>query len=278
MSGLGAVGCTIKATKMATGHNYGDDCSWQSEDALTIRGVNGRIEVSEGADDVIAAEFRPFVLIADDATDSEEQNELDKLHGTVELDETSRTVTVETARDDDVLSSLGADITVSIPPNFDGPLRVEQNNGPVVVESAAHARGFTMVSENGSCDVGLGSARAVDLLCGFGDLTVNVPVIAQNFESATLRTGRGDIELRFPADGVFSVRALSNTGGSVDMSDAEASGCSVLVASESSKTAVCNGATEDDPVYDVTADAEQDAMLSHDILLRLGAPPSDSSD
>jgi hypothetical protein len=267
-----SAGCSIKATKLATGSGFSDQCDWQSEDALRIRSVNGRIDVRESSDDQIAAEFSPFVLIADDASASEEHNELEKLHGTLKLDEASRTITVETEREGQVLSSLGADIAVTIPEDFDGPLSIEQQNGPVTVESAARASRFSLTSQNGSCTVGLGLASVVDVECYFGDLTGVVPLVPEGFQTASLETGRGDIELRFPADYVFSVRAISKTGGQVDVTNAQDVGCDVLIASESSKTVVCNGATQEDPVYDVVADATPEAMLAHDVVLSFAEP------
>jgi hypothetical protein len=272
---LCAAGCSAKAAKLAIGRGFSDDCQWRSGDALTIRGINGRIDVREASGAEVTAEFRPFVLIADDATPSEERRELEKLHGTVELDESSRTINVETVREGQVLSSLGADITVFIPSEFDGPLSVQQKNGPVVISSAAHASRLGLVSDSGSCNVNVGAAGAFDIHCGFGDLTGMVPVIPQELETATFETGRGEVELRFPAHDVFSVRAISNTGGLVDIINAAEAGCDVLVASDSSKTAVCNGATQDDPVYNVTADTASEAVLAHDVVLSFGGP-SDS--
>ena len=269
-----SVGCSIKGTKLATGSGFGDECDWRSQDALSVRGINGRIDVREIGDDRIVAKFSPFVLIADDASPREERNELGKLHGTVKLDEASRTITVETEREGQVLSSLGADIAVSIPEDFDGPLSIRQENGPVTVESAALASRFSLISENGSCSVGAGFARAIDVECGFGDLTGVVPVVPEGFETADFATGRGDIDLRFPADYVFSVRALSKTGGRVEVTNAQDVGCDVLVASDSSKTVVCNGATQADPVYNVVADAAPDAMIAHDVVLSFAEPES----
>jgi len=265
-------GCSIKATKFATGRGFSDECDWRSEDALSIRGVNGRIEVRERSDDHIAAEFSPFVLIADDASASEEQIELEKLRGTLKLDEASRTITVETKREGPALSSLGADIAVSIPEAFDGLFSIEQENGTVTVESAARASRFSLISKNGSCSVGVGFARAIDVQCGFGDLAGFVPAVPEGFETARFLTGRGDIGLRFPADYVFSVRAISETGGQVDTTNAQDVGCDVLIASDSSKTVVCNGATQADPVYDVVADASAEAMLAHDVVLEFAEP------
>jgi hypothetical protein len=267
-----SVGCSIKATKLATGSGFGDECEWRSGDAVRIRGINGRIEVREIASERVVAEFSPFVLIADDASPREEHNELDKLHGTVKLDEASRTIVVETEREGQVLSSLGADIAVFIPEDFDGPLSIQQDDGPVTVESPARASRLRLTSNNGSCSVGVGFARTIDVECGFGDLTGVVPVVPEGFETASFLTGRGDIDLRFPADYVFSVRALSKTGGQVDVTNAEDVGCDVLVASDSSKTVVCNGATQADPVYEVVADAEPDAVLAHDVMLSFTEP------
>jgi hypothetical protein len=269
-------GCSIKATKLAEGGRFGDACAWRSEDTLLVRGINGRIVVRGLSDDQIVAEFSPFVLIADDATASEERNELEKLRGTVQVDEASRTITVETEREGEVLSSLGADITVSIPEEFDGPLRIEQENGPVAVESAARASRFSLISKNGPCSVGAGFARAIDVKCEFGDLTGSIGAIPEGFETARFATGRGDIKLRFPADDVYSVRAVSKTGGHVDTINAEDARCEVLVASDSSKTVVCNDATQADPVYEVMADSEPDAMLAHDVVLEFAEPETEA--
>lgn len=272
---LCGVACTVKATKLATGKGYSQETEWRSGDALVIRGINGTIDVRESSGDQVLAQFSPFVLIADDATAREVRHELDKLRGTIEVDESTRTITVETQREGQVLSSLGADVIVSIPEQFDGPLSIHQENGPVEVKGTGHASRFALVNENGSCDLNVGLATVIHVKCGFGDLTGAVPEVPESLETATFETGRGDIELRFPDDEVFSVRALSATGGLVDVTHAEQAGCSVLVASESSKTVVCNGATQNDPVYDVAADRAPEAAFTHDVVLLFGDPSGD---
>lgn len=261
-------GCTAKSTKRVVGSTSHLTEGWQTGDALVIDSINGRVQVSRGSGDAVVADFTPFVLIGYDATDEEEKQELEKLKPSLIRQDGERpTLIARTVRDGQVLSSLGADIDLSLPEAFDGSLEIRQNNGPIEVSSVGRASELIVNSENGSCEVSTGSASVVDVYCDSGSLYGSIGDIPADFASASLRTGRGNIQLVFPPGGVFVVQALSRSGGLVDVGTAEAAGCTVEAASDSSKTISCNGGTSEDPLYEVIADDDDGAQLMHDIEL-----------
>ena len=265
---LSSAGCTAKSTKRVTGSTSHQSQNWVSGDRVVIDSVNGSVEVSRGSGDTVAAAFTPFVLIGYDATDEEEKEELEKLKPSVDLleDEDPPTIQVKTVREGQVLLSLGADIDVQLPPAFDGILEIEQKNGPLEVNSVANAAELVVRSDNGSCEVHAGAARKIDVFCDSGGLAGSIGEIPEDFDSASLRTGRGNIKLDFPS-GRFIVQAYSKSGGIVDVGNAEEAGCTVDAAADSSKTILCGDAVDGDPLYVVTADDDDGAQLTHDIEL-----------
>jgi hypothetical protein len=263
-----SVGCTAKSTKRVTGSTTPKTGPWVPGDSVVIDSINGGIEVNRGSGDSVAADFTPFVLIGYDATDEEEKEELEKLKPTLTVlaDEDPPVILVKTVRQGQVLSSLGADIDVRLPAEFDGRLEILQNNGPLEVNSVAQASDLVVESDNGSCEVHAGGARMIDVFCDSGGLTGSIGEIPEDFVSASLRTGRGNIQLDFPS-GRFVVQAYSRSGGIVDVGNAADAGCSVDAASDSSKTITCGDANAEDPLYVVTADDDEGAQLTHDIEL-----------
>jgi hypothetical protein len=113
------------------------------------------------------------------------------------------------------------------------------------------AIGVIVTSDNGSCDLTVGSAEKVSIYCDLGDLSATIDeAVAQT--GSGFETGFGSIYLSVPADGVFSVQATGDSVTAEDMPDE----CVLNAASESAKTLSCNGATTDDPVYEANADGD----------------------
>lgn len=264
------VGCTVKSTKLFEGSPTSESQAWQTGDELHIGSPNGDIVVDTVSGEEVTATVVPFVLLAHDATDEEARDELEKLELQVDWEEIDTDtgsgvrITVDLDRLGTVKSSLGGDLDVEIPSAFDGALRIEHDNGRTEIKDPGDAWYVGVQSDNGSCDVNVGSARRVVVACGNGSLSGSVASVPADFESAEFVTQNGDIELNFPSSGVFSVSAYSEGGGIVDVGNAESAGCTVEASAESSKTISCGGATDQDPVYTVNAEGN----LAHDITLQ----------
>jgi DUF4097 and DUF4098 domain-containing protein YvlB len=241
-----------RASETATVDYAGDD--------IVIKSSNGNVYVVEGEAGVVSAEFEPFVLRAHDITEEEAEQDFELLDLAIASE--GGDVHVDVTREDGAPLSLGADITVAIPPEFAGNLQVEQNNGPTDVRYVAAANGVIVKSENGSCDVVTGAASKISIRCDNGLLSASISDVTG--QSGTgFSTGNGSIALSLPARAVFSVQAAALAGGTVSVENMPAE-CTLAVASESAKTLSCNGATTADPVYQVRADGTSgaDVVLS----------------
>lgn len=261
-------GCTVKSTKLFEGSRAKESVNWRSGDELYIESANGSVVVDVGSDDEVSAEVTPFVLLDHDATDEEARDELEKLELTVSAQDESTApsgtrIVVNLERIGTVKSSLGGDLDVEIPAEFDGALRVEQENGSTEIRDTGNASIIRVRNDNGSCEVNLGSPSDVEVSCDNGQLEGRVAGIPDDFEGGTFLTGNGDIELVLPTDGAYRVVAESKGGGIVDQGNAQSAGCAVQEESDSSKTISCGGATADSPSYRVVADGG----MAHEITL-----------
>jgi len=217
---------------------------------VTITSKNGDVTVESGdADDAVSATFQPFVLRAYDTSEDEVQADLAKLDTSIDTN-ADGSVSVTVARESGAYDTLGADVTVGLPPSFGGVLNVSPQNGETSVLFVGAAAGVVVHSGNGSCNVAAGSSD-VSVECKNGDLVASIDAPAPQTGSGFV-TDNGSITLNLPSDGVFSVEAQAADGGTVSV-DGLPDACTVDAASDASQTVSCNGATSDDPIYQVTA-------------------------
>lgn len=218
---------------------------------IKVLSVNGELRVRPGSDETKAVlRYRRFVFRAYDTPIEEVQADLEKL-----VVEARPTDTGAAGFDVDRLggpAGLGADLTLLVPPGFNGTLDLTQDNGPTDIGYVGDARGVLLNSENGRCEVAAGGAELIDLYCGNGDLSASVAAVPETFVSGDFETGNGTIVLSFPAAAKFNVQAQAHDGGVVDVTNVH-TGCAVNASSESAKTISCNGATSEDPVYTANA-------------------------
>jgi hypothetical protein len=255
----GAEGVCLKSLKRFEGAPETGTADYAGDDII-IDSSNGDVYVVEGQEGLVTARFDPFVLRAYDVTEDEAEEDFELLDLAVTTD--GGDVHVDVTRLDGAPTSLGADITVAIPPEFAGNLHVDQGNGQTEVRYVAAASGVIVDSDNGDCDVTTGVASEITIQCDNGDLSASISdVTAQT--GAGFSTGNGSIALSLPAGEVFSVQAAALAGGTVSVENMP-SECTLAVASESAKTLSCNGATTEDPVYQVQADGTSlaDVVLS----------------
>jgi hypothetical protein len=259
----------LKSLKKFNGTDQSGQAEWVDGAPVTIDGRNGDITVRQGSGMNVAATFEPFVFRAYDTPDEVAIADIAKLNAVVEGDHngTPGAVLVRTSRQDGAKTTLGADITVDLPPTFNGPLSIIQDNGQTDVDFAGSAVGFSVKSDNGSCDVTTGAAAAtVDVFCDNGDLVASVGGVPAGSEPRKFATGNGTVDVDFSgaAGARFNVQAQARAGGIVDTTNAASAGCAVQEASAGSKTVSCNGATSADPTYQAIADGTglADVVLS----------------
>lgn len=248
-------GCTAKSLKKVTDDPVTDETNWQSGQDITIENDNGRTEVrADGSGTRVSARVTRETFIAYDADAESAGSEFRALELIVAYDDENEAVVVDAEKNSGTTSYTAAEMDVTIPDAFDGRLDVWQGNGPVSVYSVADATRVDVTSENGSCQVDAGSAAYIRVDCD-GTLEARVRSVPDDFDSAQFETGLGDIELRMPSSGVYSVAAVSEGGGLVDTTGVNPSRCDVEDNGDSSKRVSCNGATDEDPVYWVKANS-----------------------
>lgn len=145
MSSLFALGCETSECKTDDGKDavcaesleaFEGDAVTQSEDyvaggSLTIQGKYGDISVERGAAGVVSTTFQPFNYRGHE----QEKDALLEIDENLQLEmsaDADGNITVVTDRTDSVTGGLGSHITVSLPPEFDGVLIVEnEGDGPI---------------------------------------------------------------------------------------------------------------------------------------------------
>jgi hypothetical protein len=245
----GAEGVCLKSLKRFDSSAETQTVAYAGDDII-IANPNGDVHVVEGDPGDVSATFEPFVLRAYDTPEEVAQEDLDSLERTVTT--TGGDVHIDVRRPNGSPSSLGADITAAVPPEFTGTLRITQVNGETEVDFVGDAIGVIVDSDNGSCDIATGVASEISVHCDNGDLSASISDVTSQAGSG-FSTGNGSITLSLPADAVFSVQAAALAGGTVTAENLP-SGCTLEAASDHAKTLSCNGATTDDPIYQVKAD------------------------
>lgn len=244
----------VKTLKRFEGSLETKEAYWSSGGAVTIDGVNGDIQVKSGVAGKVVAKFQRFVFRAYDTPEATIVEELGKLTATVQGDVGgvgSGSSLVKSSREGGAASTLGADLIVELPPEFDGVLKVLQNNGQTAVYFVGEARGIEVVSDNGGCEVSGGTAAtSIVVACDNGGVAAKVGAVPAG-ASGSFASGNGDLDLEISQSSKFSIQATAS--GVVDTTAAP-SGCTVQEAAPNSKTVSCNGATTADPVFQANAE------------------------
>ena len=266
-------GVCAKSLKRFVGANpIVREAQWTPGSPITIDSRNGDIEVVRGTSNVVRATFIPVVWLAYDSSNERVNGQFDLLNteATGDAGGVSGAVLVKTSRQSGAASSLGADITVEIPPAFDGAFSVQQDNGSTDVEFVGSAPSVKVHSDNGSCRVvSSAAATAVDLHCENGDLEANISGAPAGAGTRTIHTGdpdvgSGDINLSFvgvPTSQPFNVQAFA-VGGTVQSVNDVGAGCTVQIAGEGSKTFSCHGGDQSHPTYQVRTERLSDITLT----------------
>lgn len=174
---------------------------------ISISGPNGKINVVGGGGSEVSATFEPFILDDKDNEDNARSHMEKNL--SISVDDGGDTITVKASRASGSSGSLGADITVRLPDDFDGTFTLNQGNGGTDIDLRSVApTSLDVYSDNGSVDMHLGVFAPGDItLDGAGDLYLGIPADS-NGELSVVTDGVGDI-----VDGTSSdwVAAEGNT-------------------------------------------------------------------
>lgn len=174
--------------------------------SVRIVSENGDVEVRIGDVSAVEVTFFPFTMRKKD----ENQIAVEEIENDLDLSAiTDGDVVISTQRVSGGWGGLGADIQVVLPAEFDGGLRVEQDNGGVEIDlDGAPSRGTTVVSDNGSIDV-VGARGAIDVATDNGHVFVDVD--AWSSSDGAISSGNGAIELAVPAgvDGTMTAQTLN---------------------------------------------------------------------
>jgi hypothetical protein len=240
---------------------------------VTVHGNYGDIDVLEGTPGEVSVVLEPFVYRAYDAEDAareELENNFDH-----SFDEDGDTIVVITDRHDST-NSLGADITLYLPPEFDGALVLENESDGAIdpgdIEAAFVGRATSVelsteslgdctvdgeasvVSTRAHCDgtiVVTGVSDEVDLVSSGlgGDILLTLHDIDADSPGGKLESEDGDITVNFPDGASFTVQAAASEDGAVNATDLDAA-CVGAEAAETAKSYTCG---DGGPNYVVTA-------------------------
>jgi len=188
--------CSIKASaESAVRYEASDEtlsAAYTAGQDISVSGGNGRINVVGGGGSEVSATFSPFILDAKDNEDNARAHMEKNLSLTVE--DTGSGIVVKASRASGSSGSLGADITVRLPDDFDGTFSLNQGNGGTDIDLRSVApTSLDVFSDNGSVDMHLGVfAPGTITLDGAGSLFLGIPTNS-NGQLTASTDGVGDL-------------------------------------------------------------------------------------
>ena len=272
---LSSFGCeiegslTVESTEKYIGTDVTKTIDWSSGQDLQIDSRNGEVNVVVGDYDSITVLFEPFTFRGPDEEEEAKAEMDNSLVKSVDYDD-SGAVFVYTQKDGPGSSSLGADITVAIPPDFDAGIFIDQdgsgnvhiddvgeaihlgvttggvstciiNAAPTVVESLVWCGAVKLDGVSGHVDV---RADFLD-----GNAWVRMASVEPDNGDSVIYTDDGDIVLTLPSDEGYNVQAWVVSGGGVVNTGDVPEDCEEVVADEGSKTVSCGAG----PTFDLQA-------------------------
>ncbi|WP_437317669.1 hypothetical protein [Sorangium sp. So ce385] len=208
-SAAATAGCVITAETLVRyeGNDESVRVEYLPTQSIRIVSDNGDVEVRTGDVSGVEVTFSPFTMRKKDENQLAVQEIEEDLELAAEID---GDVVITTRTRDGSSGYLGADIKVVLPrKDFDGVLRIEQDNGSIDVDlGGAPSRGTTIVSDNGSIDV-VGARGAIDVATDNGSVFVDLD--AWSSSDGAISSGNGAIELSVPAgvDGTMTAQTLN---------------------------------------------------------------------
>ncbi len=263
---------TAETTEKYVGTDVIKDVEWTSGQDLSVHGRNGNIDVVVGDYGSVTVRFAPFTFRGADE-EEEARNEMDtSLAKTLRIQDNS--VFVETLKKGPGSSSLGADLTIAIPPDFDAGIFIDQDGaGDVKIDDVGEAFQLGIRAE-GVSDCIIHAAPTVvesEVWCGavlLNDVSGHVDVRADFLNgNASVRmasvepaggkniiyTEDGDIVLTLPSDEGYNVQAWVVSGTGVVNTGPVPNRCEEVVAAPGSKTVSCGAG----PTFDLQAGLDE---------------------
>lgn len=235
------------------------EANWLPGKLVQVDSANGQVSVVQGSTaGKVRASFLAFTLRAYDTPTDQIQTELEGIPADVTGDFNGDTGAVHVNSGIGGHTGSGNDLTVELPPEFDGPLTVKTSNGDTNVKFAGAAVSVNVTDNNGSCSVSTGSsATGVGINCGNGDLTASIGGVPAGADTRTFATGNGAITLNFSGITTekFIVKAWAKAGGTATFNNPPGACAEAAGGTSGARTIACNGAVDGvDPTYDAQAD------------------------
>jgi len=266
-------GCevTAKTTERYEAEPQTEELDYQSGTDLFIDARNGTINVEPGESGVVRVTFTPFTYRGYDEDDQAQAEMENSLTARAEL--TDAGIEVATLKEGGGSSSLGADIVVELPPEFDAGLFIDQGNGDVDINTVGEAVELVVRNDGvGSCRVeGAPSVVYTELWCSEvsvedvsdcvdiradglnGNVFVSLAGISgtmpNDHDESVIYTADGDIVLELPRDDAFVVEAQAFGDGGIVNEGPVPEACAVDDPAENAKTVTCGTG----PTIDVQA-------------------------
>jgi hypothetical protein len=287
--------CSAKSLTRFDGTAASKSVDYAAGDSLKVDGVYGQVSVQSGAAaGKVEVSFQPFDYQGYDEVDIATREMNDDLDLTLGG---GSTVTASATRHDSS-NGLGANITVLLPPEFDGAIDIN-NHGSGPIAGNAHefdtfvdyVGASTSLNVHGGADLGdcviKGSAGITSTTVDCGHL-VDVRGVSDNlnltsregekFDDPTIvfvlagvsssssggnitASSDGPIDGTFPASGGFAIKAYAPNNGTVDTGNVPSS-CTIQEAdppSVGSKTVNCGTS----PIYSLTTNGETDSVFAN---------------
>jgi len=253
---------SLKRYELEGGEIQPEPLAYNAGMNVTVRGKYGDIDVVEGSPGEVSVLLEPFDYRAHDAEDAAR----DELENDFEysFEDDGAGIVVTTDRHDST-NGLGADVTLFLPPEFDGALvLVNDSDGPVNPGDISAAfvgdassvdvstdslgdcsieAGASVVFTRAHCDgtiVATGVADEVDIRStGLGgEIDVTFRAVSADSPGGRVESEDGDVAVDFPNGASFTVQAESSEDGAVKAGPLDAA-CVGDAAADTAKSYTC---------------------------------------
>lgn len=165
--------------------------------AIHIVSPNGDVKVVVGGTGQVAVTFQPFILDKKN-NDAAAKNAMDT-QLTTSASASTGEVLVQATRASGASGGLGADVTVTVPSNFNGAFRVDQGNGDTNVSLGGSSPSATNITNPGAGGISVtGAAGPLTIDASVGDVSVDVAAWAAAGQNGSIHAGNGKITFAVP--------------------------------------------------------------------------------
>lgn len=193
------------------GTSYTETVAYSDGYALNFDGVNGDVTVRIGNGTDVVVDITPF-SVRGHSKEAEAKEDMETDLQTSVTGDGSINVTV--GRASGSFNGLGADVVITLPSSFNGPVNIDQDNGFVDVDLGGATPTAVTIDNDGAGDVDVEGARGQLNITGGFDVSVVVAEWAPEGQNGEIKSDGqlGEVSITLPTLSAGSIQATSEDG------------------------------------------------------------------